>query len=127
MTAPTLDEQGLPRRYPFNPDWELTPRQVRDLLASDDADIVLIDCRTEQEAAVARIDGAVLIPLQQVRQRMDDLEELADRRIVIHCHHGMRSLKMTAMLRQAGIEDVWSMAGGIDLWAIDIAPGMPRY
>lgn len=126
MSSPGLDEQGLPRRYPFNPDWELTPRQVRELRAAGE-DIVLIDCRTEQEAAIARIEGAVLIPLQHVRSRLDDIEDMADKRIVIHCHHGMRSLRMTGMLRQAGIEDVWSMAGGIDLWAIDIEPGMPRY
>jgi rhodanese-related sulfurtransferase len=96
-------------------------------MLAEDPDVVLIDCRTPQEYQVARIDGAQLVPLDQMMVRMEDLDEYRDRKIVVHCHHGMRSLQMTAVLRQHGFTDVKSMAGGIDLWSLDIDPSVPRY
>jgi rhodanese-related sulfurtransferase len=43
------------------------------------------------------------------------------------CHHGRRSLRAASILRNAGFTDVVSMAGGIDLWSIDIDPAVARY
>lgn len=121
-----LDEFGLPKGYPLNPDWEVTPRQVRVMLESEDP-VVLIDCRTAQEHAIASIDGATLVPIQELASRLEELREHEDHSMVIFCHHGGRSMQMTSILRQQGFEDVKSMAGGIDLWAQDIEPGMARY
>jgi len=126
MTASPLNEQGLPHGYMFKPDWEVTPRQVKAML-DEGADFVLIDCRTPREYQVARIVEAQLVPLQELGQRLEDLDELKDRRVVVHCHHGMRSLQMTAVLRQRGFDSVFSMAGGIDLWSCDVDPKVPRY
>jgi rhodanese-related sulfurtransferase len=50
-----------------------------------------------------------------------------DRPFIVQCHTGRRSLKVTHLLREAGFPDVKSMAGGIELWAIDIDPNVPRY
>lgn len=122
-----IDPQtGLPRGYNYRPDWEVTPRQVRDRLHAGE-DLVLLDCRTPDEYALCKIEGAQLVPLQMLNQYVDQLEELRDRSVVVHCHHGGRSLQMTAVLRQQGFADVKSMAGGIDVWAQDIEPGMTRY
>lgn len=121
-----LDDRGLPTRYPFREEWEVTPRQVRAKLAAGD-DVVLIDCRTPQEHAVARIEGAELVPLQEVGSRLSELEEYADREVVTFCHHGGRSLRLAAVLRQHGFENVKSMAGGIDLWSQDVDSSVPRY
>ncbi|MCE9589925.1 MAG: rhodanese [Planctomycetes bacterium] len=119
-------QEGLPPNYPFQPDWEVTPRQVKAMLDAGD-DFVLIDCRTPGEYQVTRVEGSVLVPLQEVAARLPELEKYRDQKIVVNCHHGVRSLRMTAALRQQGFEDVKSMAGGIDLWAMDIEPGMKRY
>ena len=131
MSSPfPLDDQGLPVGYRFRPDWELTPRQVQSLRQGGDmggGPVVLIDCRTEQEFAIAAIEGATFIPLHEAGQRLPELKALADRRIIVYCHHGMRSLQLTSFLRHQGCADVFSMAGGIDLWAMDIEPGMARY
>lgn len=123
---PQLDDRGLPAKYNFRPDVEITPR---DLKARRDAgeDLTLVDCRTPKEHDVARIDGAVLLPLQQFQQAVEELEDEKDRPIVVFCHHGMRSLRMTLALRELGFTDVRSMAGGIDLWSLDIDPSVPRY
>lgn len=125
-TSPSLDDRGLPIGCRFNPDIEVTPRQVKAMRDAGE-DCVLIDCRTPGEFEVAKIEGAMLVPLQEVAARVEELKPLAARKLIVHCHHGVRSLQMTHFLRRAGFADVHSMAGGIDLWAIDIEPGMARY
>lgn len=121
-----LDSRGLPPSYNLRPEWELTPRQVQAMREQAES-FILVDCRTPAEFEVARIEGAELVPLQEMANREDHLEEWSDRKLVIYCHHGVRSLQMTAMLREQGFKDVWSMAGGIDLWARDLDPEMKRY
>ena len=121
MTA--LDARGLPLGYPFRPDLEVTPRDVK---AGSDS-VFLVDCRTPEEAAAARIAGAVLVPLDQLAGKAEWLaDEAGDRPIVVHCHMGGRSMKAALFLRGQGI-DAKSMAGGIDAWSLDIDPGVPRY
>ncbi len=127
MSGNGLDERGLPAGLLLNEDWEITPRQTRDLLADAGANAMLIDCRTREEHSLARIAGALLVPLHELAEALDDLHEHADRTIVVHCHHGRRSLQAAAILRQAGFGNVRSMAGGIDLWSIDIDSRVPRY
>lgn len=126
-----LDERGLPRGSRLDPAWEVTPRQTRDALAAAAEDRpLLLDCRRPDEWALCRIEGATLVPMDQVGGRLDDVEDAAggrDRPIIVYCHHGRRSLTVTARLREAGFTDVKSMAGGIDLWSMDIDPSVPRY
>ncbi|HCN79444.1 MAG TPA: hypothetical protein DIT13_19955, partial [Verrucomicrobiales bacterium] len=47
--------------------------------------------------------------------------------LIIYCHHGMRSQRAAAWLRQHGFRNAQSMRGGIDAWADLIDPAMPRY
>lgn len=124
--APQFDERGLPAGYPFRPHWEVTPRQVKAMLQGKE-DFLLVDCRTPGEHNIAHIEGAMLLPLQQLVARTAELAAHQNRKIVVHCHHGGRSLQMASILRQIGFSDVTSMAGGIDVWAMDIEPGMKRY
>lgn len=126
MTTNPLDARGLPTNYPFQPDWEVTPREVRQALADPASSLLLVDCRTPEEHRTAAIRDAKLIPMSELSARLSEVRD-HDGPIVVHCHHGGRSLKVTAALRQAGITDVKSMAGGIDLWSIDIDQGVPRY
>lgn len=121
-----LDTRGLPANYNFRPQWEVTPRQVQAMRQAEES-FILVDCRTQAEHDAVRIEGAELVPLRDMAHRADRLEEWSDRKLVIFCHHGVRSMQMAAMLREQGFGDVWSMAGGIDLWAQDIEPGMKRY
>ena len=127
MNTPSeMDEHGLPLGYRFRPDWEVSPRQVQAMREREEPH-VLIDCRTEQEFQIATIEGATLIPLHETGSRLEEIKRLASQRIIIYCHHGMRSLQMTSFLRHQGCADVFSMAGGIDAWAMALEPGMKRY
>ncbi|MEX0654397.1 MAG: rhodanese-like domain-containing protein [Phycisphaeraceae bacterium] len=124
--AANLDADGLPPGYPLDRDWEVTPRDVQAMRQRGDR-FVLLDCRRPEEHAYARLDGATLVPLQELPQRVAELEAHKDERVVVYCHHGRRSLHATALLRQAGFSNVQSMAGGIDLWSRGIDPDVPRY
>jgi len=130
-SRPALNEQGLPRDYAFRSEYELTPRQLRAARQDPSARLVLIDVRRPDEYQAARIEGAVLIPLAEVERRADEIADLAEEAgegaiVAVHCHHGVRSLKATLALRAKGI-NAWSIAGGIDLWSLDIDPSVPRY
>lgn len=124
--ANNLDDRGLPPGYTLRDDWEITPRQVKAMRDAGEV-FLLLDCRTPAEQEAASVEGATLIPLHELPTRVGELAPHADRTIVTMCHHGMRSLQAAFLLRQTGLEDVKSMAGGIDLWSVDIDADVPRY
>ncbi|MEM9416322.1 MAG: rhodanese-like domain-containing protein [Planctomycetota bacterium] len=124
--AVELDAQGVPVGYPFQPGWEVSPRAV-DSMREAGEPVVLIDCRLDREVTVAAIEGAVHIPMQSIADRLDELEGHADDKVVVFCHGGVRSMRVVAFLRERGFEDVWSMAGGIDLWSLSVDSKVSRY
>jgi sulfur-carrier protein adenylyltransferase/sulfurtransferase len=123
---PSLDDRGLPKGYKFNPDWEVTPRQVKELLDRHEK-FYFIDCRLPNEYAITRIDGTTLIPLQMMAQHADKLAGHENDEVIVHCKSGGRSMQFTQILRQKGFKNVKSMAGGILTWNKDINPGGPQY
>ncbi|MEE2937714.1 MAG: rhodanese-like domain-containing protein [Planctomycetota bacterium] len=105
---------------------EVDVQTVATMQQSQDS-FVLLDVREQQEFDTARIGGSRLIPMSELSERVQELEDCRDQRIVVHCHHGMRSLHVTQALRQAGFSKTQSMAGGIDQWSIEIDDAVPRY
>ncbi len=122
-----LDARGLPEGYLFKSDLEITPRDARAALADPARGAVLVDCRTPEEFDCTSVAGSTLIPLQEIGQRLDEVEDLSAREILVMCHHGVRSMKATLLLKQAGFDNVRSVAGGIDLWSRAVDPGVARY
>jgi len=123
---PSLDAKGLPPGYQFKPDWEVTPREVKQLQDSGEK-FAFIDCRLPNEYQITHIEGAKLIPLQQIAQHMSELNAHKNEKVIVHCRSGARSMQFTQILRQQGFKDVKSMAGGILLWNKDVNPGGPQY
>jgi len=106
---------------------EITPQDARSRLEGSSRDI-LIDVREPDEFALSRIEGAQLIPMQSVPAELQRLEGLADERdLLVLCHHGVRSLQVVSWLRAHGLENCFSVAGGIDRWSLEIDPKVPRY
>ena len=96
-------------------------------LRESGAPFLLLDCRQDSEYETAKIDGSLLIPMGELRERIDELEPHKDGRIVVHCHHGGRSMQVTQALRSMGFEQTQNMAGGIDAWSQLIDDSVPRY
>jgi len=105
---------------------EIDVRAVKSLLDSE-SDFFLLDCRETAEHAIAGIHGATLIPMGQIPERLSELDDYRKRRIVVHCHHGGRSLQVMQWLRQKGFAGAQNMTGGIDAWATEIDRSVPRY
>jgi len=126
QSDPTLDARGLPPGFKFNPDWEITPREVQ---AKRDAKekFVFIDCRQKHEWDITHIEGTTLLPVQQLPARIGELAGHEDDEIIVHCKSGGRSLTFAQMLKNQGFKNVKSVAGGILLWNKDINPGGPQY
>lgn len=104
---------------------EIGPREVQPLLAG--GEVVLIDCREVVEWETARIAGAVLLPMSDWAQSATKLNDFLDQRIVVHCHHGVRSLRVTQWMRDNGFPDTQSMTGGIHAWSEQVDNTVPQY
>jgi adenylyltransferase/sulfurtransferase len=94
------------------PDYPLEV-SVHDLKrALDGGSAPVVDVRERWEADIAKIDGADLIQLGEFAARATELPR--DKPILIHCHHGARSMRATQWLRRNGYDKVANVAGGID-------------
>jgi rhodanese-related sulfurtransferase len=109
------------------PSLEVDPMEVKRRIDSGEK-LHLIDVREPHEFALAKIEGATLIPMRAVPGELQDLEARADEAaLIVYCHHGVRSLNVVNWLREQGIEACQSMSGGIDEWSLRIDPAVPRY
>jgi rhodanese-related sulfurtransferase len=108
------------------PPLETDVRSVQEMLNRGE-DILLLDCREADEHATAHIAAARLIPMSQIQDRIGELEPYRQKHIVVHCHRGGRSMRVTKWLRDQGFANVQNMAGGIDQWSLEIDPSVPRY
>ena len=88
-------------------------------------DLELIDVREPHEWEICHIEGARLLPLSELPSRLNEID--GHKEIVLHCHHGMRSMRALEMLRAAGFSKLRNLMGGIDAWAVNNDPEMPRY
>ncbi len=88
---------------------------------------VLLDVRERDEYEFAKIDGSRLLPMTELNDRLNELDEHRDDHIVVHCHHGGRSLNVTKFLQSAGFSKVQNLAGGIDDWSVHVDASVPRY
>jgi len=106
---------------------EITPTEVKELLDKGEK-LHLIDVREVVEYQIVHIEGSELVPMGGVPNALAKLEAQADETpLIVLCHHGMRSLNVVVWLRKQGIEACQSMSGGIDRWAIQVDPALPRY
>ena len=104
-------------------DLEISPAEAAALMKG--GSVRLIDVRTPQEYAIARIEGCPLVDQALAKEIVETWPK--DTSIITVCHHGVRSLDAAVYLRQQGLTQTRSMRGGIDLWSRAIDPSVPRY
>jgi len=86
----------------------------------------LVDVREPWEFARTSIEGSLLMPMGEVAARAN--QELdPDERLLVLCHHGVRSLNVAVWMRNQGFENAQSVRGGIDAWSREVDPGVARY
>ncbi|MBI1346054.1 rhodanese [bacterium] len=88
---------------------------------------LFLDCREASEYATAKIAGTTLLPMSEITERVQEILPHQNDVVIVHCHHGGRSLRVARWLRQQGFPHAMSMAGGIDEWSQLIDTNVPRY
>ncbi len=111
----------MAENYPL----ELSVAESKHLLDTEPDQVLLVDVREPDEFEICRIPGAEPIPMRQIPGHISTLPK--DKHLLIHCHHGSRSLLVTQYLRANGFTAVTNVAGGIDAWALAFDPAMRRY
>ena len=104
---------------------EIAPLALKEKLTAGERP-VLLDVRTPQEHALVALPGSLLLPLQEFNQRLAELDALNDKTVVVYCHTGVRSFHAAAFLASRGVEAT-SLAGGIERYAVEVDPSLPRY
>ncbi|MBL9202084.1 MAG: molybdopterin-synthase adenylyltransferase MoeB [Opitutaceae bacterium] len=115
--TPAMNENDYPLEIPVT--------EAKRLLDESPCGVMLIDVREPFETEIVRVKGAELIPMRQIPERLPDLPR--DEHLLIMCHHGGRSMRVTEFLRSRGFSAVTNVAGGINAWAEEIDPSLARY
>ncbi|SEC46448.1 Rhodanese-related sulfurtransferase [Terriglobus roseus] len=105
--------------------YEISVAEVAQLRAAG-TPFTLLDVREPWEVATASIAGSLDVPMGEIPARANQALD-PDAHIVVVCHHGARSLSVTAWLRREGFDRAQSMAGGINQWTREIDPKVPLY
>lgn len=102
---------------------QLSAPELRTLIESG-APIEFVDVRTDEERAIAKIDGSRLLD-QAYHDALLSLDR--ETQIVFQCHHGVRSQQAAEYFRREGFRNLHNLRGGIDAWSLLVDPSVPRY
>jgi rhodanese-related sulfurtransferase len=105
---------------------QITPQLLQQWLAdSGRKPPVLLDVREPWEYQTCRIEGSTLVPMNTIPARARQLDPATD--TVVICHHGTRSFQVALYLERNGFSNLYNLQGGVNAWANQIEPTMPRY
>ena len=108
---------------------QVRPSELNDWLQAQPGQPLVLDVREPWELQTASVTASgfelLAIPMNTIPARLVDVP--ADRPIAVLCHHGGRSQRVALFLEQQGYTHVANIAGGIDAWAREVDPGVPRY
>ncbi len=85
----------------------------------------LLDVREAWEIQTASVAGSINISMQEVPQRMAELDRTLP--LAVMCHSGGRSARVASYLSAAGFAKIANIAGGIDAWSLTVDTSIPRY
>ncbi|HEX8399471.1 MAG TPA: rhodanese-like domain-containing protein [Pyrinomonadaceae bacterium] len=102
----------------------ITPRELEERIRRGEK-FRLIDVREPLEHEMARIEAAELLPMSRAGDWVGELKP--EEEIVFFCHHGGRSAQVCEYLSRQGFENLYNLAGGIDLYSVEVDKNIPRY
>jgi len=105
---------------------EITPLDLKKRLDQGD-DLYILDVREPHEWDISNLShlGAHLIPKGKVLERMSELDTA--REMVVQCRTGARSADVIRLLQQHGFSKMLNLTGGINRWADEVEPALPKY
>lgn len=105
-------------------EWDINAVELNEWLAGDHPP-QLIDVREPHELEISKIDAAELIPLGELAAHLSELDTAQE--IVLMCKSGTRSARALDLMLGAGFRKLKNLKGGINAWAEDVDPSLPRY
>ncbi len=105
-------------------DLQVSPRDLKERLDRGER-FILLDVRTPQERAICHLGASIHIPMDEIPARVHELDSRDD--LVVYCKVGGRSARVLEFLRGAGFQRARNLRGGIDAWAREVDPSVPRY
>lgn len=108
---------------------QISVTELANRLAQAQGNLQLIDVREPEEVATVSLDGFVNLPLSQFAEWSEQIQSRfdPDAETLVLCHHGVRSAQMCQWLQQQGFTQVKNITGGIEEYAVAVAPTLPRY
>ena len=119
--AAAADPADAPEDFPL----ELSVADAKQRLDGGPARALLLDVREPYEWDICHVENSEHIPMRQIPASVGALPR--DRHLLVLCHTGVRSLRVTEFLRDQGFTAVSNVAGGIHAWAEEIDPTLQRY
>ncbi len=87
----------------------------------------VLDVRKPFEAEIASLGADQLIPVEELADRLGEVQARRDQQIVVHCRSGMRSARAVRLLHEAGFTHAVNLQGGILAWSDEIDPSVLKY
>ncbi|MCZ7400441.1 MAG: rhodanese-like domain-containing protein [Candidatus Methanoperedens sp.] len=91
---------------------DITVQQAKEMI--DSGDVLILDVRTQEEYDAGHIRNSTLIPVQVLDKRWNELPR--DKKILVYCRSGHRSLQASEILVNNGFKEIYNMKGGIMEW-----------
>ncbi|WP_425447179.1 rhodanese-like domain-containing protein [Dethiothermospora halolimnae] len=92
---------------------KITPEDAKKMLEKND-DVFLIDVRTKEEYNEKHIEGSILVPLDVLEEKIDEVVKDKNKEIIVYCRSGRRSKKAANILLELGYNNVYDLGGIID-------------
>jgi adenylyltransferase/sulfurtransferase len=114
-------EPAAPAQHPD----EVSVQEMKHALDHPELGIKVLDVRDPDEYQIAHINGVPQIPLGELPKRFTELDPNVQ--YYLHCKSGVRSMKALKFLKEQGFKYLKSVKGGINAWADQIDPSVPKY
>ena len=105
---------------------EITPKELKERLDKGE-DLIILDIREPQELSICKLKNTRHIPMGELAQRLNELEDYKNRDIVVYCRSGGRSGQCVHYMRQHGFNGALDLSGGILAWSDDVDPSVQKY
>lgn len=92
----------------------ISPKQAYTLMKNE-SNVILLDVRTPEEFSSEHIEGAILIPVQKLSENLSKLDNAKEKKIIVYCHSGTRSVAASRILVKNGFTPL-NVTGGISEW-----------
>jgi rhodanese-related sulfurtransferase len=103
---------------------QISAKVLQKKLKNDDH-LCLLDVREDNEFEFSHIKGSIHMPLNQVPQRIKELDSGSE--TIVICHHGIRSQQAAVFLDHSGFNQIYNLSGGIDAWSVECDSTVLRY